>query len=532
MVRAPGADPRLSRGGMSSPPRSLELPSLRQLAWLAPFCALLTAVLLGWHETAREMVSIWWRSGTFTHAFLVPPISAWLIWRKRHDLAALPSRPVSWMPLVAAVACLGWLLGDLAQVGVLTHFALVTVVVVAVPALYGWAVAREIAFPLVFLYFAVPFGDFAVPWMMDWTADFTVLAIRLSGIPIYREDLQFVIPSGTWSVVEACSGVRYLIASTMVGALFAYLNYRSMRRRVAFFALSLVVPVVANWLRAYMIVMIGHLSDNRLAAGVDHLIYGWLFFGVVIGLLFLFGARWAETEPAPAAGAAVPPVRTVEPMPPRSGWTMAAVLGAMVVATTLLSDRLHQPHPLPLGALQLPAPPAGWSASVDPMPWKPAYREAASYASAAVERDGRTLWIWSAYYRDQRKNSKLVTSANSIVATDDTDWVRPAEKPRAPAGGLPAFRTGDLRSGHMLQEANRLKVRLWYAYWVGGRWLISDSQTKAWQALEQLRGRGDDGAVVVLATPSNPDADALLEEFARAALPDLERALAAVRDTR
>ena len=125
----------------------------------------------------------------------------------------------------------------------------------------------------------MPFGEFLLPVLMEYTANFTVTALRLSGIPVYREGLQFVIPSGSWSVVEACSGVRYLIASFMIGTLFAYLNYRSTRRRLVFMGVSIVVPILANWLRAYMIVMLGHLSGNTIAVGVDHLIYGWLFFG-------------------------------------------------------------------------------------------------------------------------------------------------------------------------------------------------------------------------------------------------------------
>src|SRR2546423_1258251 len=81
-------------------------------------------------------------------------------------------------------------------------------------------------------------------------------------------------PTGSWWIVEACSGLRYLIASAMVGMLYAYLAYRSLSRRIAFVAASLAVPILANWLRAYMIVMIGYLSGNRLAVGIDHIIYG------------------------------------------------------------------------------------------------------------------------------------------------------------------------------------------------------------------------------------------------------------------
>jgi exosortase len=109
---------------------------------------------------------------------------------------------------------------------------------------------------------------------MDRTADFTVAAIRASGVPVHREGNYFLIPSGRWSIVEACSGLRYLIASFMVGCLYAYLSYRSPVRRATFIAASIVVPIVANWLRAYMIVMHGHLPSNRIAVGDDHFISG------------------------------------------------------------------------------------------------------------------------------------------------------------------------------------------------------------------------------------------------------------------
>ena len=235
---------------------------------------LVIATLWLYRDTALGLVTLWGQSETFAHGYFVPVIVLWLLWRQRAALkAAAPSmKPApSALLAVAAVAAV-WLVGDVAAVNPASQFALVGLIVLSVPALAGWRAASVVAFPLAFLFFAVPFGEFLLPWLMARTADFTVLALRASGIPVYRDGLQFVIPSGTWSVVEACSGVRYLIASLMVGALFAYLNYRSMRRRWLFMLVALAVPIVANWLRAYMIVMIGHLSSNRLAVGVDHLI--------------------------------------------------------------------------------------------------------------------------------------------------------------------------------------------------------------------------------------------------------------------
>ncbi|HZX31541.1 MAG TPA: exosortase A, partial [Rhodocyclaceae bacterium] len=233
-------------------------------------------------------------SETFAHGFLVVPIVLWLVWRQRDELAGLspcPDHRALWAVLPIGLL---WLAGSLVGSNAASQFALVALAATAVWALLGRQVARRLAFPLGFLFFAVPCGEFLLPVLMEWTARFTVLGLRLTGVPVYREGLDFVIPSGNWSVVEACSGIRYLIASVMVGTLFAYLNFRSIKRRLAFVAISAAVPLVANWVRAYLIVMIGHLSGNRLAHGVDHLIYGWVFFGVVVGLLLLAGSRFRE----------------------------------------------------------------------------------------------------------------------------------------------------------------------------------------------------------------------------------------------
>ncbi len=109
---------------------------------------------------------------------------------------------------------------------------------------------------------------------MEWTADVTVGALRVTGIPVYREGNYFILPSGAWSVVEACSGVRYLIAAFMIGCIFAWLHYRASSKRILFVCLALAVALVSNWLRAYTIVLLGHLSNNRLGTGVDHNMVG------------------------------------------------------------------------------------------------------------------------------------------------------------------------------------------------------------------------------------------------------------------
>lgn len=519
---------------------NLPLPTASACWRLAPGLLLLTAVLLLFRDTAAAMVSIWTRSETFAHAFLVPPIVLWMVWRRRALLATLQPQPAPWVLLPMAAICLLWLLAELASVNAATQFALVTLLVLSVPAVFGLQVAHALLFPLLFLYFAVPVGEFMVPHMMEWTADFTVAAVQLSGVPVFREGLQFVIPTGSWSVVEACSGVRYLIASFMVGTLFAYLNFTSTRRRVIFMLVSLAVPVVANWFRAYLIVMLGHVSGNKLAAGVDHIIYGWVFFGVVIGVMFMVGSRWAEPDaPLPVPG----PASAAKPLPAQGGgWLVGG--GALLLLLTV-QGLLWQLNRAPeRGAPQLVLAQASaqqWASAAAPLSeWRPNFADAVldvsrSYTEPASAAAPRQVAVWVAYYRDQKAGRKLVTSTNTLVDAEmGSGWGVVSEGGSASvstAGGAVVLRTATLRGSVDVGDLRAQRLRVWQVYWVGGHLTTSGARARVHLALQRLRGDGDDGAALFFYTPLDSATDALavadrtLGSFVAAELPVLVQAL-------
>ncbi|MDN3920451.1 exosortase A [Roseateles violae] len=490
-------------------------------AWrraLPGFLVLLLGVLLLYRQTGLAMVEIWYRSETFAHAFVVPPISLWLIWRQRAVLAQLTPRPQAIFLLPMAAAGLLWLVGDLAAVNAATQFAFTAMLVLTVPAALGWAVARSIAFPLLFLFFAVPFGEFLMPLLMETTADFTVAALRLSGIPVYREGLQFIIPSGNWSVVEACSGIRYLMASVMVGCLFAYLNYRSTKRRWIFVGIATVLPLVANWLRAYMIVMLGHLSSNQLAVGADHLIYGWVFFGIIMLALFMIGARWAEPDAPPPAPPAIPPAAAIT----RRGaavWVALGLLIAAPLATSRALDAQAPGQPLSLAAPDFAA--RGWpAAEAPPARYRPAFEfPAAELQTAYSSGDaGAAVGLYIGYYRQQGYRSKLVSSNNVLLRSNDRHW---AQVDGGVVEGTVGETAARLRTAELLGSSRSLeaidgqRLRVWQLYWVDGRLTSADWQAKLYGVLGRLLGRGDDAAVVVVYADKGQagEGDALLRRF-------------------
>lgn len=476
--------------------------------WMrAALLLLLLAVASAWvHWNAWVgMVSIWWRSDTFAHAFLVPPIVAWLVWRQRHALATLTPTPSAWgaLPLLLGVSLT--VVGELAQVNAAQHFGLVFIVQGATWLVLGNAITRRLAFPLLFLLFAPPFGEFLLPSMMNATADFTVGALRLTGVPVYREGLQFVIPSGQWSVVEACSGVRYLMASVMVGALFAYLNFNRWPKRVAFIAFATLMPLLANWVRAYLIVMLGHLSSNELATGADHLVYGWVFFGLIMMLMFWLGSRFAD--PLPEADQLGRPGNDTSAKSAYRG--LAPLLaGLLMVTAGLWSTGLREASTLGAEHLSLGSPPVGFEPDDAENPGLGTVPGAdAELRWRADGPAGSSVHVYVGYVAYQRQEARAVASTSVVVSSQDKRWQ---------VLGAQLIDEAGMQQEQLSLRGREPSVegewRVRRFYWVDGWFGINRIEAKLRGLWQLASGRGDAAAMVVLAVRGAPDPDQELSQ--------------------
>ena len=150
------------------------------------------------------------------------------------------------------------------------------------------------------LYFLVPFGAFLTPKLQDITTLFVVHGLPLLHIPAYVTGYTIEIPEGKFLIAEACAGLRFLIASVAFGCLYALVMYRSALRRAVFIGVSIVVPIIANGFRALGIVALGHYLGSAEAVEADHVLYGWVFFSIVILILIVLGLPFREDQRQPA----------------------------------------------------------------------------------------------------------------------------------------------------------------------------------------------------------------------------------------
>ena len=482
----------------------------------------LCAVLLMHLATLEAIVGVWLVSETFAHGFVIPPIVGWMIWRRRRHLSTLPVKPAP--PALFALAALGalWLLSAVANVHVLQQYCLALMLGATVLALLGTHYTRAIAFPLCYLLLAVPFGEIFIPPLIEFTARCTVFLLKLLGIPVFRENNFLSLPSGNWSVVEACSGLRYLIASLALGAMYAYTTYRSLRRRLLFIAVSAVVPVLANAVRAFLIVLIGHWSDMTLAIGIDHLIYGWVFFGVVSAVLFWVGARWRETDESDerdesdnggggkraARQRAVPGISASLAAPSTASFVRMAVAAVGVAAIwpvlAHVALRPAAPDKLPAPPLTVSPPPAPWRASpMQATDWHVLHMGQPQRWSSNYSDGNRTVSLQLTWYRHQVRHSELLAAVRRKVVEGMPRWNEISTVRRdISVGGR------KLTVMQSVEQAAGVKLLVWRWYRQDGVDTASPQLMKLMLAKSKLLGGDDSGAEIALASAYDEEAGA------------------------
>jgi exosortase A len=300
-------------------------PEFTPLLLIAGIAALVVLVYL---ESFVSMARLWTYSA-YSHGVIVAPTSAYLLWRIRAQLTTVELRPWPWGLVLILPLVLLWFISRAIAVQALEHLTVVLLIPATVATCLGSKLARRALFPLLFLVAAVPVGDSLIPLLMRFTADLSSFLLKIVGVPVFRDGQFLSLPGGEFEIADVCAGLRYLIAGTMIALLFAYLKYQNVRRRTVFVLIAAGALVIANGVRAFIVMYVASASNMRVLVGADHIYFGWLLFGAVMGALLWVGSQrpdesWAESLEVSADGAAAV----------ARGLPVVLVLGLVMLAMT------------------------------------------------------------------------------------------------------------------------------------------------------------------------------------------------------
>jgi len=436
-----------------------------------------------------------------------------LCWRKRHELSMIPWR-TEWLGAVALfVLGAAWYVARATGTLVLEQFAAALTIPALVFAVLGRRALRVLAFPMLFMLLAVPAGRGIVPWLMQNTADFAAAALRMSGVPVVHDGMILSIPGGNFEVARACSGLNYLVTGIALGALYAYLTYSSTRKRVLFMLAALIVPLVLNGVRAYLIIAIAHLTDMRWGTGYEHVIFGRALFLLTMFLLFWIGYRWRDPAEPTEYGADRSSVgaEAVDASGASLAVLMAATLSIVGPPLYLQTALAHARTDLLSqgGQIELPGAADGWKGPDELGPvWKPQYSGAVNERAASYLREaGDRVDIYVGVYGLGLSAGGEMIGFGNRLTQRETESLLPQDDVDLDLPG------GAVRAREFLVAASSGRRVVWRWYLVDDRPFRLDWQVKAAEALEFVTGGSASERVLMLSAPYDRSA-----ETARAAL--------------
>jgi exosortase A len=450
--------------------------------------ALISAV---YFSTVQLLVKTWTGDSTYSHAFLILPIAAYLAWIRRNRLATVTVSPTFYsIPMMFIVSAV-WLAGWAGSVNIVQQVAFVATLMVVLVGVWGFRAFRVLAFPISYLIFLVPFGDSLVQPLRELTTKFAMGGLELLHIPVLLDRHTIILSSGTWEVAEACSGLRFLIAAIALGtSLWGILQ--SWKHRIALIVIAIVTATVGNGLRALGIILLGYATNNKLAAGIDHVVYGWIFTSTLLAGLLWLAFRWAKNEIDSGEFKLEKDVTPKIAYPFRKGM---AVLVALLIVSAIapVVSAVSQNRPTATQQVQIISP---WIFMAMPSTgWWPAQQNATSTWDRRYF-DGKNYVDVHVTYASVRNGGIAPISLWNLESDDF--WTGDKIKSRAVTVNGKPIKISEAD----LTISSRVR-RVWNFYYVDQEFTGNNIRLKYLQSLARLSGNHQTAVLISISTESD-----------------------------
>lgn len=441
-------------------------------------------------------------SGVLSHGYLVAAMSAYLFIRAIPDVAAMPVQPIWWVLPISLAMSIVWLLGYAATVVAVQSIVLPAILLTTIAGAFGLRIAKRLAFPVLFLYFAVPALDHLQLVFQNITVAAVSILIRIADIPALVTGNLIHIPQGVFEIAGGCSGLSFIVAGLSLAAFYSYLNYTKFRYALGLTTLTLVVAMIGNWIRVFVVILAGYQTDMQSPLVRDHLTMGWIIFAVLMIPVYFVAIRWDDES------IHRPRETEVRVLPgKRANWLAVGVASLAMVAGPIWANSISTSR-INSEFLQIsfPAGSKNWVGPEDSnWDWEPAFASPALESIVQYDDGNDVVLAYMNVYLSQEQGRELIFYSNDVAG----GWRRSSlnEDVESVIGVDNKLRFKQLIASNYLGD-----WLIWYRYQNGTKFDVSESGAKFSQASETLLGRPEAG-LIAFATPCRQQCDAAAQRL-------------------
>lgn len=492
----------------------------RNVDSIYPVIFIIAFLLFSW-STLEGLADRWVKwDETFSHGFLLVAVSALLSvktwWHTRPKVGFY----WFWLPLFVA-ALLVHLAGSILMIETFQQLAFVPVLLGGLALMWGWKQVLPFVVPVGLLVFALPIWEY-LAWPLQ------VITVNVNELMLSPLNIEFVVEGvfvyfpgvGAFEIANGCSGLRYLLVGMTLCFLYGELNLDYWRSRFQLLAVGIVLALVANWIRVFVILHQGYETNMTSSLVRDHDMFGWWVFAATLVPVFLF-ARHLEKKEARADGSEAQATQPSEVQ--LKGRPLSGVLSAIVpmlligglawsstnqfqsAAESAVSHQdfsaVDKGHWLPVFQKTL----AGWQPQIErpDRALERTYVERSSISDAGADKH---LFVGLYSYDFQRPGREVVQYYNRLFSNEQ---LMPESTFKIDVGN--GVELGGLTLRYRQSET---RIHLAYGYYVEGQWESTELQAKLAQLPGVFNARTDASLLVMGLTCQSCDAEQALSSVA------------------
>jgi EpsI family protein len=425
---------------------------------------------------------------------LIVGISAYLFYQQREQFNGLASgASIPGLVLLIAIVTI-WMIAVLASVQAIQFVILPLILWLMVLSVLGWRSAWMVVLPVAYLYLAIPIwesGNFVLQWMTVRAVEFALWVFQ---VPAYIEGNVVSLPAGSFSVDGGCSGLHYFIISIALSVLYGALYLRSAGNRLLLIALGVGAALLTNWLRVFIVVYAGHLTDmQHYLVTHNHYYFGWVLFVIALVPYLLFARRLEISEDDATVG----DVPSVVSAPAIAAYWSLVMFSVCTMFLLVANVTIHAKMPAGQAieaTVSLPAARGDWTVDPSAKPdWHPHYVGAAAESAQSYRSESGLVDAYFNLYRGQIQGRELIGYDNRVEGLDGWRQVSTNVKMVSSNG------RADVRLIREIQLATETGgTRLLYLWYdVDGKPMIRDLWTKLRIGANLLLRRRDAGVRIV-----------------------------------